>query len=252
MSNTQTHVALQEEIITPGAEQLAGEDLNSLAIQFRHCQQDAKRALSNALDSAMDAGDVLIAAQLKVKERQGNWTIWLRDNCSTGRSTAMLYMQLARHRPEIENAQVDGLILSLRAARQLISNGGGDHHGGDRGDNYGDDHGDGGDHHTDDGADRRGGEVGGDDRGAVVDEPPLLRFQASWHTLGEDDQSQFLDWLGKDGISAKLSSRLRAELTVALLSVLRRQVPAQHRDALTAVIRHVRPKQKMLELKASH
>ena len=96
-------------------------NLERLAAVVRDEIQQARKAWSNALGHAMNAGDALIAVQPKVTERGIKWKKWLRENCFVAPSTAQLYMQLARHRPQIEaELQAKGE-LSLRGARQLIS-----------------------------------------------------------------------------------------------------------------------------------
>jgi hypothetical protein len=94
---------------------------DELAVIVRDEIQQARKAWSNALGHAMNAGEVLIAAQLKVTERGITWKKWLKENCFIGVSTAQLYMQLARHRDQIEAELQSRGELSLRGARQLIS-----------------------------------------------------------------------------------------------------------------------------------
>jgi hypothetical protein len=94
---------------------------DELAVIVRDEIQQARRAWSNALGHAMNAGDVLIAVQPKVAERGINWKKWLKENCFIGASTAQLYQQLARHRDQIEAELQARGELSLRGARQLIS-----------------------------------------------------------------------------------------------------------------------------------
>jgi hypothetical protein len=66
----------------------------------------------------LDIGDMLIEAQGRVSS---GWKRWLRENCFLSVRTAMLYMQLARHRAEIE-AEIERMgELSLRAAIRLIA-----------------------------------------------------------------------------------------------------------------------------------
>src|SRR5262249_43418713 len=66
----------------------------------------------------MAAGDALIAAQEKVN---GNWKLWLRDNCFLSVRTALVYARLARHRSAIEAELGRVGDLSLRAALRLIA-----------------------------------------------------------------------------------------------------------------------------------
>jgi hypothetical protein len=95
------------------------EDLDYLADVVRIEIEQVQVAWSNALGHAMNAGDALIAAQPKVTDVP--WKKWLKENCFVAVSTAQLYMQLARHRDEIEAELQRGVELSLRGARKLIS-----------------------------------------------------------------------------------------------------------------------------------
>jgi len=101
-------------------------DVDELAVIVRDEIQQARKAWANALAHAMNAGDALIKVQPKVAERGINWKKWLRENCFVAPSTAQLYMQLARHRNGIEVALRCNSELSLRGARQLISQAQGD------------------------------------------------------------------------------------------------------------------------------
>jgi hypothetical protein len=96
-------------------------DVDELAVMVRDEIQEARKAWANALAHAMNAGDALIAVQPKVAERGIAWTKWLKENCFVAVSTAKLYMQLARHRDQIEVELRSKGELSLRGARQLIS-----------------------------------------------------------------------------------------------------------------------------------
>jgi hypothetical protein len=92
---------------------------DELATVVRDEIRKAKEHSANALASGIAAGEALIAARQKVIKR--HWGEWLRVNCSLATSTAKLYMQLARHRAEIEAAVLRGVDLSVRSARSLIS-----------------------------------------------------------------------------------------------------------------------------------
>jgi hypothetical protein len=86
-------------------------ELDQLATRIRELQQ---RIDSNALENALDAGDLLLKAQTLVPN--GGWVRWLKS-CSISVSTAALYMQLAHHRAEIEATGVQ----SIRNARKFIT-----------------------------------------------------------------------------------------------------------------------------------
>jgi Protein of unknown function (DUF3102) len=96
----------------------AASELNALAAKVRASVRAAQVAACNALHAALDAGDALVTAQEQVPA--GEWTRWLRHNCFLSKRTALLYMQLARHRDEIEARLEEIPDLSLRAARRLI------------------------------------------------------------------------------------------------------------------------------------
>jgi Protein of unknown function (DUF3102) len=93
--------------------------LSSLAAQIRTFHQAVQDAALTALAHAMDCGDVL--AEAKACAPVKGWNKWLRSECFMGASTARLYMQLAKHRAEIEHRIAEFPTLSLRAARKLIS-----------------------------------------------------------------------------------------------------------------------------------
>jgi hypothetical protein len=93
-------------------------DADELAAVIRDELSKVQRCWSNALDHAMNVGDALIAAQPKVA---ASWKKWLRQKCFVAVSTAELYMQLARHRDQIEAELQRNAELSLRAARRLIA-----------------------------------------------------------------------------------------------------------------------------------
>jgi hypothetical protein len=92
--------------------------LDQLAERIRAALEAVRQGISNALENALEAGDALNAAQQRVSS---GWGRWLHTNCSLKPSTASLYQQLARHRPEIEAKAEEIGELSLRAARRLIT-----------------------------------------------------------------------------------------------------------------------------------
>lgn len=57
-------------------------------------------ALTNMVEHAMAAGDLLIEA--KADKRNRPWEVWVVHNCDFSLRTAQVYMQLARRRDEIE------------------------------------------------------------------------------------------------------------------------------------------------------
>src|SRR5262245_11198532 len=87
----------------------------TLLIRIRDLHDAAQKAGCNALHHALDAGDALLQVQKQVTD---SWKKWLATNCSVPVRTAELYMQLARHRNEIETHLED---LSIRGALRLIT-----------------------------------------------------------------------------------------------------------------------------------
>jgi hypothetical protein len=90
--------------------------LEVLLIRVRDLHCAAQQAGCNALHQAMNAGDTLIQIQKQVAGSP--WKKWLAANCSVPVRTAMLYIQLAQHRKEIESHLGE---LSIRGALRLIS-----------------------------------------------------------------------------------------------------------------------------------
>jgi hypothetical protein len=95
--------------------------IDEIATVVRDEIRQAQEAWRNALHHAMAAGDALIIVQPKVAGRGLRWKKWLKENCFVSDRTAMLYVQLARHRDDIEAEIQRGVELSLRGARRLIS-----------------------------------------------------------------------------------------------------------------------------------
>jgi hypothetical protein len=94
-------------------------DLDHLAGQVRAGVAAVRAALSNALDKALEVGNTLIEAQKRIPE--GQWRSWLNKDCELKPSTALLYMQIARHRGQIEAVRREVPGLSIRGARELIA-----------------------------------------------------------------------------------------------------------------------------------
>jgi hypothetical protein len=79
--------------------------LDQLAERIRAALEAVRQGFSNALENALEAGDALNAAQRRVSSGWGRW----------------LHQQLARHRLEIEAKVEEVGVLSLRAARRLVT-----------------------------------------------------------------------------------------------------------------------------------
>jgi hypothetical protein len=93
--------------------------LDQLVRRVRDAHRAVQGLSANALAAALEAGDALI--ELKAHGVPGNWERWVSAACSLGVSTARLYMQLARHRDEVEAALRENPTVSLRAVRRLIA-----------------------------------------------------------------------------------------------------------------------------------
>jgi hypothetical protein len=158
--------------------------LDALAAKIRNALRDVQTATRNALRAALEAGDALIAAEERVSE--GRWLAWLKDNCFLSKRTAQLYMQLARHRDEIETEIALAPELSLRAARKLISKSNND------------------------------SSVSGDDDDG--NEPPdpepteLERAVAWWQSASPDERKEFFKIIGLPAVRAALPPAWLPEL----------------------------------------
>jgi hypothetical protein len=96
----------------------ARQELAELAQRIRSALQASRADRCNALHHDLEVGEALIEAQNHVTT---GWKRWLGENCSLSVRTGMLYMQLARHRAEIE-AEIERVgELSLRAAVRLVT-----------------------------------------------------------------------------------------------------------------------------------
>jgi hypothetical protein len=150
--------------------------IDELAAVVRDEMQKARQAWSNALGHAMAAGDALIQVQPKIAERGINWKKWLRENCFVASSTAQLYMQLARHREQIEAELRRNVELSLRAARRLIS-----------------------------AAEKSS-------KPAATENMPREALATHWDRATKEERTAFLDIIGVGGILGAMSAKFGAEL----------------------------------------
>jgi hypothetical protein len=96
----------------------AVKDLSALAAQICAAHLAVGRALGNALDHAMTAGDALIAARGQVKH--GEWAFWLKRHCDLHERVARRYVQLAKARPVLEAKQTRESVLTLGVALKFI------------------------------------------------------------------------------------------------------------------------------------
>jgi hypothetical protein len=92
--------------------------LDQLVRRVRVAHRAVQALAANALAAALEAGHALIEIRTQVS---GSWGLCLRANGLPKPSTARLYMQLARHRDEVEAALRANPTISLRAMRRLIA-----------------------------------------------------------------------------------------------------------------------------------
>jgi Protein of unknown function (DUF3102) len=78
----------------------------------------AAAALTNSLNHAMAAGDILIEAKLQL--RHGQWLPWL-ENCGIAERTAQRYIRLARNRAAIESKSDNVSDLSVSSALSFLA-----------------------------------------------------------------------------------------------------------------------------------
>jgi hypothetical protein len=94
---------------------------NSLAdlrerLKIEHAAMAA--ALTNSVEHAMAAGDILIEAKRQVGH--GQWLPWL-ESCGISQRTAQRYMRVARHRPAIEANPTSVSDLGVSGALALLA-----------------------------------------------------------------------------------------------------------------------------------
>jgi hypothetical protein len=97
--------------------------LTDLAARIKAEHTAIHGLLSDSVERAMAAGDLLIEAKGQLKH--GQWLPWLRDHCEISERTAQLYMRCAKNRAEIEkrtkSAMVADLTLNEAAAVLMLS-----------------------------------------------------------------------------------------------------------------------------------
>ena len=167
---------------------------DELAAIVRDEIQQARKAWSNALGHAMNAGDALIEVQPKVAGII--WKKWLKESCFVAVSTAQLYMQLARHRDQIEARLQSKGELSLRGARQLISSAGNDH--GSDGNAAGD-----------------AADAGEEDQGGTENPPEPESLIEHWRRCPEQ-LTGLLDEIGVPGVLEAMSTEFGRQLRARL------------------------------------
>ena len=79
---------------------VAEPTLAELAERIAAAHAAVAEAQQSAIKRAIEAGLLLIAAKPRVPH--GQWSAWLKANCSFSQRTAENYMRAARHRAEIE------------------------------------------------------------------------------------------------------------------------------------------------------
>lgn len=94
-------------------------DLPTLAKRINEEHAAVTLAITEGLQHAMTAGDLLLEAKAKVKH--GQWLPWLRENCAISERTAQLYMRVARERPMLEMKSATVADLTLRGAADELA-----------------------------------------------------------------------------------------------------------------------------------
>jgi hypothetical protein len=93
--------------------------IDDLAAQIKAELQAAKEAAQSTIEHALKCGELLLEA--KAKLNHGLWLPWLTKSCGMSKRSAQRYMQLAKHRAEIEAKCATLAHLTLDAAVTLIS-----------------------------------------------------------------------------------------------------------------------------------
>jgi DNA modification methylase len=96
------------------------ESLDLLAARIRAAHEAALKHQAKTIESAIDAGLLLIEAKRRL--HHGEWMKWLTERCEMPGRTARYYMRIAQNRESIrQNGNVANL--SLRAAVESIATG---------------------------------------------------------------------------------------------------------------------------------
>ncbi len=95
------------------------DDLQGLAVEIRQEHDLCRKAISEALQHAINAGELLLKA--KTLTPHGTWSDWVRDNCEFSERTAQAYMRVARGLPVLEAKAQRVADLSFRDALMLLS-----------------------------------------------------------------------------------------------------------------------------------
>ena len=91
----------------------------SLAAQINAAHERAQGAVRDALGHAAEAGRLLIDAKRQLPH--GQFGAWMAEHCAFARTTASLYMRVARQWPELQGALRSGNALPLREAQRLLA-----------------------------------------------------------------------------------------------------------------------------------
>src|SRR5436309_2683530 len=98
--------------------------MTDLATRIRAEHQAVLASHKAGAHHAMNAGDTLLTAKTDVKATGRKWRDWVKENIEPhdlSYRTCRLYMQLARHRTEIEEKWQTSATLSVNAALQSIA-----------------------------------------------------------------------------------------------------------------------------------
>lgn len=82
-------------------------ELDLLAGRIKSAHKSITEHARNIIDRAIEAGDAL--NQAKVKLDHGQWLAWLKTNCELSERNAQIYMQLANAKPKLKSAEAADL-----------------------------------------------------------------------------------------------------------------------------------------------
>jgi Protein of unknown function (DUF3102) len=92
----------------------------NLAARIRAELDGVQAAAKTGIEHALNAGDLLIQAQKRLKH--GEWTPWLKEHVKISDRTARLYIQLAKNRQKIEASNRQRIAdFTIQGALELIS-----------------------------------------------------------------------------------------------------------------------------------
>ena len=102
-----------------GTEITLSNSLTVLAAKINAAHEAAESSGRRSIEQALLCGDHLLEA--KALLAHGQWQDWLAAKCTVSARSARVYMQLARHRPELEAKTAATAIMTIEGAVRYLA-----------------------------------------------------------------------------------------------------------------------------------